>query len=159
MKNLIALACVLGPAGCAGGPAASEGPALIFFVGAACPVSDAYAPDIHRIAGEWSARGGRVWIVYPEPGLRLRDAEAHAGRFGLPGTLILDASRSLASAHGVTRVPTAVVPGAYKGRIDDRHSAEGKRRRHDLEDALDALAHGRAPAVRETPVVAGCPLP
>lgn len=161
MKNLIALACVMGLAGCAGRPAA-EGPALLFFVGAECPVSNAYAPEIHRIAGEWSDRGGRVWIVYPEPGLRLRDAEAHADRFGLTGTLILDESRSLAAAHGVTRVPTAVVPGAYKGRIDDRYSPEGKRRdvprSHDLEDALNALAHGRAPAVRETPVF-GCPLP
>ena len=49
----------------------------------------------------------------------------------------------------------------YRGRIDDRYSPDGKRRNEprtrDLEDALDAVAAGRKPAVSETPVF-GCPL-
>lgn len=152
-------------AGCAASPAsapAPEPPVLIFFVGAECPVSSAYAPEIRRLGEAWIARGGRVWLVYAEPGLELRDAEAHALKHDLPGTIILDVPRSLAGAHGVSRVPTAVVPGVYRGRIDDRYSPEGRRldsaRRHDLEETLNALAVGRPPAPRETPVV-GRPLP
>lgn len=153
-------ALLLTLAACAGGPT-PQGPALIFFVGAECPVSNFYAPEIRRLGDEWAARGP-VWVVYAEPGLALEDATAHAERFKLGGTIILDPKRSLAQAHGVTRIPTAVVPGEYRGRIDDRYSPEGKRRNeartHELEDALTALAEGRAPAVRETPVF-GCPLP
>lgn len=150
-------------AGCATPPAPAPEPrVLLFFVGAECPVSNFYAPEIRRLGEAWIERGGRVWLVYSEPGLALRDAEAHALTYGLPGTIILDVPRSLAASHGVSRVPTSVVPGVYKGRIDDRYSPEGKRRNearsHDLEDALNALAVGRSPAPRETPVF-GCPLP
>lgn len=165
MNNHVrALACVMGLAlgACAGGPATASGPTLMFFVGAECPVSNFYAPDIQRIGEDWRSRGGIVWLVYAEPGLSAEDAGAHARRYGLTGTIILDVHRSLAAAHGVTRLPTAVVPDVYRGRIDDRFSPEGKRRdvprTRDLEDALTALAAGRAPAVRETPVF-GCPLP
>jgi hypothetical protein len=165
MKNtMLAVACVMGLAlgACSSGPAAAAGPPLIFFVGAECPVSNSYAPDIQRIGEEWRARGGIVWLVYAEPGLGIEGASAHAERYGMTGTVILDVHRSLAAAHGVTRLPTAVVPDVYKGRIDDRFSPEGKRRdvprTHDLEDALAALAAGRSPALRETPVF-GCPLP
>ena len=147
---------------CSSSPAPASGPTLMFFVGAECPVSNFYAPDIRRIGEDWAARGGVVWLVYAEPGLTLSEAGAHAERYGLAGTVILDVNRSLAAAHGVSRLPTAVVPDQYKGRIDDRFSPEGKRRdvprTRDLEDALTALASGRSPAVRETPVF-GCPLP
>jgi hypothetical protein len=164
MNHVRALACVMGLSlgACAAGAPAASGPTLMFFVGAACPVSNSYAPDIRRIGEDWSARGGIVWLVYAEPGLTLAEAGAHAERFGLSGTIILDVNRSLAAAHGVTRLPTAVVPDVYRGRIDDRFSPEGKRRdvpsSRDLENALTALARGRSPAVRETPVV-GCLLP
>jgi hypothetical protein len=163
MKNVRALAWMmgLGLAGCAGTPTAPP-PELLFFVGSECPVSNFYAPEIQRLGEAWQARGGRVRLVYPEPGLRLEDARAHARRFALKLPVAVDPERSLAAAHGVERVPTAVLAGAYRGRIDDRFSPEGKRRdvprSRDLEEALNALAEGRAPAVRETPVF-GCPLP
>ena len=164
MRYVFATLGLLAAAGCA--TPAPEPPAprvtVRFFVGTECPVSNFYAAEMRRLAEIWAPRGVVFQAVYPEPGLGRADALRHADRFGLPFPLVLDGERVIAAECGVTRVPTAVIDGAYRGRIDDRYSADGRRRdeprTHDLEDALAALMEGRAPAVRETPVF-GCPLP
>lgn len=159
LLGLLAAGCATSPAD----PPPAAAPVTVrFFVGTECPVSNFYAAEMRRLAATWGPRGVVFQAVYPEPGLGRADALRHADRFGLPFPLVLDAERAIAAECGVTRVPTAVIDGAYRGRIDDRFSADGRRRdeprTHDLEDALAALLEGRAPAVRETPVF-GCPLP
>jgi hypothetical protein len=164
MRPVLATLGLLAVAGCAT-PAPAPPPASLtvrFFVGTECPVSNFYAAEMRRLAEIWGPRGVAFQAVYPEPGIGAADALRHADRYGLPFPVVMDVERVIAAECGVTRVPTAVIDGAYRGRIDDRFSPDGRRRdeprTHDLEDALSALAEGRAPAVRETPVF-GCPLP
>lgn len=161
MRHMRALLWVLG-VGCAGAPEPAAPVTVRFFVGTECPVSNFYAPEMRRLYEAWAPRGVAFQAVYAEPGVQAEAARSHADRYGLPFPVVLDGERALADGCGVTRLPTAVIDGAYRGRIDDRWSADGKRRdvprTHELEDALAALASGRAPAVKETPVF-GCPLP
>jgi hypothetical protein len=155
-------ALLLLASGCAVADPAPTGPRLYFFVGTECPVSNFYAPEIGRLA----ARIPDSTLVYCERGVTDRSAAAHAAAYRLGLPLRVDSSGALARTFGVERIPTAVLVGAdgavaYRGRIDDRYSPEGKRRdeprARDLEAAIDAVAAGRPPAVREAPVF-GCPL-
>ena len=154
------------PAGASHAPlnGAEHGVVLLFFLGTECPVSNAYAPDMHRIAEAGMQMGVATYGVYPEPEAAPAAAARHAGENSLGFTILLDPDQALANRMGITRVPTAVViaPGgkiAYRGRIDDRYSMAGKRRSiprtRDLEDALEAILAGALPAVRETPAF-GC---
>lgn len=160
MRYVIAILALV--SGCATAPVEPPPVVVRLFVGTECPVSNFYAPEIRRLTETWGSRGVTFQIVYAEPGIVPADALRHAGRYGLSCPVVMDVERVLAAECGVTRVPTAVIDGAYRGRIDDRWSADGKRRdvprTHELEDALAALVEGRAPAVKETPVF-GCPLP
>jgi hypothetical protein len=138
-----------------------EGPRVLFFVGPECPVSNFYAPEIERL-GKGTLPAA---LVYSEPGLPEEILERHASTYRLTLPRLSDADQSLARACRVDRIPTAVVlrrgEVLYRGRIDDRYTPEGKRRpdvrTRDLEDAIAAVAAGREPAVKETPVF-GCPL-
>lgn len=162
MRYVLATLALLA-AGCATSPPAPPPTVTVrFFVGSECPVSNFYAAELRRLGEAWGPRGVTFQIIYSEPGIAPADALRHAERFGPACPVVMDVERVLAAECGVTRVPTAVIDGAYRGRIDDRWSPDGKRRdvprAHELEDALAALVEGRAPAVRETPVF-GCPLP
>jgi hypothetical protein len=133
---------------------------LLFFVGAECPVSNFYAPEIGRLGRRLPGAS----LVYADPEA---SALAHAAEYRLDLPVRSDPKGCLARACGVQRVPTAVLLGSdgavlYRGRIDDRYSPDGKRRNEprtrDLDVAIDAVAAGRRPDVCETPVF-GCPLP
>lgn len=152
---------VLFAAGCAGPAGGVEDARVLFFVGPECPVSNFYAPEIERL-GKGPLPG---ILVYSESGVTEADAARHAASYGLSLPRLLDRDQSLARAHGVARIPTAVVMRGretlYRGRIDDRYTPEGKRRpdarTRDLEQAIAAVAAGKDPAAGETPVF-GCPL-
>ena len=136
-------------------------PVLFFFVGPECPVSNFYAPEIERL----SKRGVHTVLVYPGPGVTEETAARHAGEYRLTAPRMLDPEPSLARRFGVAKIPTAVLVDlrgvAYRGRIDDRYSPDGKRRQEprsrDLEAAIEAVLAGRKPEMKETPVF-GCPL-
>ncbi len=140
---------------------------VLFFVGVECPVSNFYAPEMTRLANQYSDRGVAFYLIFSEPDVKADRAEGHIQEYGLPGQALLDPLQALARQVGVNRVLTVVGAAAdgdvlYRGRIDDRFSEDGKRRDEpttsDLRDALDAVLLGKAPTIRETPVF-GCPLP
>ena len=79
---------------------------------------------------------------------------------------LLDGEQKIATQAGIKRVPTFLVVRpdgtiAYRGRVDDRWSPEGKRRdeprTHELADAVEAVLAGKEPPTAETPTF-GCPL-
>ena len=140
---------------------------VIVFLGTECPVSNGYAPALSRLAAAYEERDVAFYGVYPDPSLTAEGAREHAAEYRLEFTLLLDPDQALAAQAGVKVVPEAVVLTpegrvVYRGRIDDRYSAGGRRRNeptsHDLRNAIDAALAGKTPDPAVTEPF-GCPLP
>jgi peroxiredoxin len=140
---------------------------VLFFIGTECPVANGYAPDMQRIATKYAASRVACYGVHCDPTTTPEIAAHHAKEYGLKFPIWLDPTQTLARSAAVHVTPEAVVvtPSGkvlYRGRIDDRYALDGKRRDDptalDLENALDRVVAGAAPAVSETKAF-GCPLP
>jgi peroxiredoxin len=140
---------------------------VLFFIGTECPVSNGYAPVMQRIADKYAARGVACHGIHCDPTVTARAGAAHAKEFSLAFDIWLDPQQAIARAAGARVTPEAVLVSPsgtvlYRGRIDDRYAADGKRRDdptvNDLENALDQVLSGDAPTVSETKAF-GCPLP
>lgn len=148
-------------------PFASPAAVHVFlFVRTDCPLTNRYAPEIHRIASEFSSRGVDFWIVYPDPAETDAGIAAHMEEYKLPGTPLHDARHELVKrAHASIAPEAAVFDHAgrleYVGRIDDRFIDFGKARpapqTHDLEDAITAVLAGKPVAGPRTKAI-GCSL-
>ena len=141
--------------------------AVVMFILQDCPICNAYAPEVQRLAAEFGPRDVPFYLVHVDPTLSAQDARKHARDYGYKLPTFIDRDHELVRRLGVAAVPTAVVLGhdgsiAYEGRIDDRFVALGQSRNapttHELRDALDAIRDGRPPPVRRTRVV-GCAVP
>jgi mono/diheme cytochrome c family protein len=131
---------------------------VLAFVGADCPVSNLYLPEL--VGREKAYRGKAVQFlaVYPNEQEDLDSVAAHAYDRDVPFPVLKDAGRKLADALGVTRVPTVVVLDGdfalrYRGRVDDRYGAASRRTkatREDLFAALDEVLAGKKVSVPET---------
>jgi hypothetical protein len=126
---------------------------VLFFVTASCPIANQYAPEIRRICSEYAPSGARCYLVYADPYLSAAEVRKHAADFGHTSPAILDSKLALARRAGAKVTPEAAVfskTGAlmYLGRINDFYTELGRRRQrvtqHDLRDALDDVAAGRA---------------
>ena len=138
-------------------------PIALVFIAHDCPICNAYAPELLRIAKSYGKRGVQVELVYAEPSFSLESARAHAKAYSYSRLkLFLDPKGSLAKACGVTITPEAAVYDSagrltYRGRIDNEYVSFGKQRTsvtsRDLRSALDAtlmhkpIAHARTEAV------------
>jgi hypothetical protein len=147
-------------------PAAGPGASVFIFVGADCPISNRYAPEIARLRERYSPGAAGFWIVYP--GTRFPAAELRKHRDDwLPGCAALsDPDLRLARTLRVRVTPEAVVitPArglVYRGRIDDQFADFGVQRAapasRELQQALDAVAQGKPPSIASAPAV-GCPI-
>ena len=139
-------------------------PTAYVFLAPTCPISQAVTPEVRRLAADYGARGIQFVGVFPDVTL----SEAERTRFGrdylLKFTLQADPGQLLARRLGATITPEAAVTDAagallYRGRINDQYARLGVRRtvvqRHELADALAAVAAGRPVAVPRTEAV-GC---
>ena len=141
------------------------GLALLFFVLPDCPISNRYAPEIHRICETYARRGVACSLVYADPTLTDAGARAHAREYAHgPYPRFVDRDRTLVRATRATVAPEAIVIDAsatiaYRGRIDHLYAELGQARRvvrdHTLRDALDALLEGRPVANPRVPSI-GC---
>jgi peroxiredoxin len=140
---------------------------VLLFLGTECPVSNFYAPEYARLAKAYADKGVLFYGVHPDPDVTAAAAGKHAADYRIPFPVLLDPTQVVTRQTGVQVVPSAVVlspAGAvlYRGRVDDRYTPEGVRREvpttHDLDNALRALAEGKAVPVAETKAF-GCPLP
>lgn len=170
----ITLACVA-LAGCTAAPAAIPDRApratVWLFISTDCPIANGYQPEIEELRRRWEPQGIAFVGVYAEVPVAPEEVAAHRRDLGIRYPTRIDADRALQRKLGVRTVPEAVVtaggpdaPGdprayLYRGRIDDRWPERGTRRpsatTHDLDRALEDIASGRAPRVRDT-VPVGC---
>jgi thiol-disulfide isomerase/thioredoxin len=142
-------------------------PATVWvFLSHDCPVCNAYAPELNRIAKQYAGRGVVINVVYCEVGLTAGDLKAHAKDHGFSGALFYDGKETLAGLLGIDVTPEVAVIDragtlAYRGRIDDRYTSPGTERPQptslDLRWALDSILRGASPAVARTAAV-GCSL-
>jgi peroxiredoxin len=138
-----------------------------FFLGAECPISNRYAPEINRLVADYSARGVAFFGVYSDPDVGPAVARKHAQDYGFDFPVLLDPSQALAGKTGVILTPTAVILSPvgetlYRGRIDNRYLDYGKYRaagvKPDMRLALEAVTAGKPVAEKYTKPV-GCALP
>jgi Redoxin len=137
---------------------------VFVFLRTDCPLANRYAPELNRLAAEFSSRPVDFWLVYSDADESGAAILHHTGEYRLPGTALLDRTHELARRAQATISPQAAVFDAeghlrYSGRIDDRAATLGTFRsvagQHDLEEAITAtLAHKPVPHAR-TPAV-GC---
>lgn len=141
---------------------------LVVFVTTDCPIANAYAPELRRMARDYGPRGVRLFLVHTLPEIEVDDARRHARSYDLPGTVAIDRDHALVRALSVTRTPEAalIVSGprlAYRGRIDNLFADLGVRRptgatQFDLRDALERTLAGE-PAARPWEPAVGCDVP
>lgn len=140
---------------------------VLFFVLPDCPISNAYAPEIKRIAADYAKKHVAAFIVYVDPDMSVDAAKKHCAEYGFDCPALLDTSHRLVKYTGVTIAPEVAVLGPdgkplYRGRIDDLYADYGKRRaqpsQRDLRDALDAILAGK-PVSRGTTKAVGCFIP
>ena len=146
---------------------AGQAATVLFFVLHDCPIANAYAPEISRIAADYRERGVRVFLIYAEEDLSPAAARKHAREYAYRCPALLDPKGTLTRAAGATVSPEAAVFSAkgallYRGRIDDRVIAPGKHRaephERDLRVALEAILAGKPVRERFTRAI-GCYLP
>lgn len=140
---------------------------VLLFISTDCPISNAYAPEVNRIAAEYGPRGVVVRLVYADGDVTPGSAKKHLADFRYTMGALLDPEQKLAARLSAKVTPEAFVVSAagttvYRGRIDDLYPALGKRRpqptERDLRNALDAFLAGRPVAKPVTDAV-GCYLP
>ena len=143
---------------------ATDAPALTVYVFTTtdCPISNRYAPEITRLATQFSGRAKFV-MVYPVPTDSDVKIAEHRKKFGYGLPFQADRDQALVRKTGVTVTPEVAVMREgrvlYHGRIDDRFVDFGKERsaptHRDLEAALSAILRGAPVAERKTRAV-GC---
>ncbi len=140
---------------------------VLVFVWHTCPVANSYAPEIERIYQDYKDRDVAVYLVQVDPDLKVEKARRHAKDYGYTMPVIIDRKHELVKRTGAEMTPEAAVllPDGklvYRGRIDDRQAALGKRRpaatESDLRDTLDAVLAGEKLEPRTTKAV-GCYIP
>ena len=139
--------------------------ALVFlFVSTDCPISNRYAPEIRRMAEEFSKSGVRFRVVYPDADTSPDAIRQHLKEFQLPPEPLRDPKHNLVGLGQIQVTPEAAVflPDrrlVYHGRIDDRYADLGRERpeaaQHDLRDALQAILLGK-PAPTAYARAVGC---
>ena len=137
---------------------------VLIFVSTDCPISNRYAPDIKRLHDEFSPRGVRFRLIYPNPLDSDGDIRTHLAEYGYPPIAQRDRDHALVKLAGASITPEAAVFDAserlvYRGRIDDRFVELGRERptatQPDLQRALTAILTGATVRPARTQAV-GC---
>ncbi len=143
---------------------ASKGVVALFIL-ADCPIARAYSSEFKRLKTEYGAKGFDFKLVYADGDSHLEHLRMNSKEFGYDGWSFVD--HGLLDRAEATISPTAAVfspTGSllYSGRVDNLYAALGKRRAkattHDLRDALDAVAKGKAASNPRTRPI-GCAIP
>ena len=145
----------------------NERATVLLFITNDCPISNGYAPEIHRLCDAYMKQGIGFYLVYADADLSATDAQQHYREYGYRCPALLDRQHELAHKAGATMTPEAAVflpngERVYRGRINDLYVDYGKARfaptTNDLKDVLELIAQGR-PVVARTTTAVGCHIP
>src|SRR5262245_10471870 len=105
---------------------------VLFFVSADCPISNSYAPEIHRITEAYGQRQVAFFMIYVDPTVSIPEIKKHAKEYEWRVPVVVDPRHALVELSGVTVTPEVAVfdsGGAvqYRGRIDDLYYDYGRR--------------------------------
>lgn len=137
---------------------------VFLFLNTTCPIANSYAPEIARLAAEYTPRNIAFFLVYPDPSENPAAIQNHLHDFSLPRPAFRDPSHTFTQYTGATVTPEAAVYSSslelvYRGRIDNRHINFGQRRpsatKRDLAEAIDSILTGTAIPLTRTPAI-GC---
>lgn len=140
---------------------------VLLFITNDCPISNSYAPEIHRLCDAYTKQGIVFYLVYSDPDLKLADARQHYKDYAYKCPAVFDPKHELASKAGATVTPEAAVFLAdgkriYRGRINDLYLDFGKARYNattsELKDVLESIAQNH-PLPPHTTQAVGCPIP
>jgi peroxiredoxin len=120
---------------------------VIGFVGAKCPISNAYTTRMNGIAEDYKGKNVVFLGVNSNVNEPLKEIKAHAAKAQYGFAILKDAGNVVADLFGATVTPEMfVVDGAgvlrYHGRVDSA-SDIARVERHDLRVALDELLAGQ----------------
>ncbi|MEO1999772.1 MAG: redoxin domain-containing protein, partial [Planctomycetaceae bacterium] len=134
------------------------------FLGLQCPISNRYIPELNRQAATFEPLGIAFYGIVSDPHTTPEEARDHQRQYPLDFPVLYDPTGSGRLQLRATHTPQVVIVEqsgriAYSGRIDDRYADIGRQRphitRHDMRDALTAIASGTTVARRSTTPV-GC---
>jgi len=139
--------------------------AMVFvFLNTECPISNGIMPELNRLSKIASAEHLAFYGVLSDPAVTRAAGQKHSLDYKIAFPVIFDASGTLARALEPAVTPEAFIVDArgrvlYHGRVNDAYIDVGKPREkttaNDLQDAMAAVAAGKAPAVGATTPV-GC---
>jgi peroxiredoxin len=153
MKNVdgksVAIADVAGKAG-----------TLVVFTCNHCPFAKGWEKRMADLGNTYAKKKlGIIWINANDPSQHEEDnaagTQARAKELGLTFPYVMDETSGVAKAFGATVTPEAFLFDAggklvYHGTIDDNRKEPDKVQKRYLQDALEAVAAGKPPAVPET---------
>ena len=126
---------------------------VLIFINTDCPIANSYHPALSQIFDEYCGvnRQGdfAMILIHANPALTVAEAEKHRQDFDIESPIALDPDHRIAKTVKAYVTPEAVVIDGlgrvlYRGRIDDRFAAIGKKRvvpqREDLRLALKSIA-------------------
>ncbi len=136
----------------------------VVLLGVDCPIARKSVETLNALAKRSAEGGVEFYGLLSDPTVSRAAAATFAKEYGAGFPILFDASGEIARALSPRVTPEAFVFDVlgrleYRGRIDDTYVALGKRRTetttHELADAIDAVAAGNDPTVREAAAV-GC---
>lgn len=136
---------------------------VLVFISPFCPTSNAFTPEVNKIATEYADRFG-FYLVQAEAGINVADAKKHAELFEIKAPVLLDPEQKFARLVQAKITPEAVVLSAqgetlYQGRINDLYATQTKKlpepKTHDLRVALAEIATGKPVTTARTKAI-GC---
>jgi hypothetical protein len=137
---------------------------VLVFLNTECPICNTAVPELNRLAKLAAEKKLAFFGVISDMNTTRAEALKHHKEFKQEFAELFDASGELAAALKPAITPQAFIlsPGGeilYSGRIDDSYSEVTKQngviKSRDLEDAMLAIAAGKAPALAQTKAV-GC---
>jgi peroxiredoxin len=136
---------------------------VVAFIGTACPINNAYAPRLAKLAENYESKGVQFIGINPNRIDSVKDVAAHQKKYEIPFPVLKDSVNKVSDLFGARRTPEVFVLDdertiRYRGRIDDQFGYDFRRSeptKNELADAIEALLAGKPVAVSETQV-AGC---